>query len=122
VAGVPVFAGDFETFTDNTLNGTQRNIAYLAVRGNQTPEVIAVMRSALDNSTLQACAGTNLRIAGALEELLGALEDKDPTARAVAAWEFAALHAEQARRRNMSCLRRYGRRRRIPIFWSRAMP
>jgi HEAT repeat protein len=89
-AVLPVFAGDFETFTDNALNATQRNTACLALRGNKDPEVIAVMRSALDNSKLQSCAGTNLRIAGAHEQLLEAMEDKDPTARAVAARELGS--------------------------------
>ncbi|MDQ1473500.1 MAG: hypothetical protein QOJ99_4980, partial [Bryobacterales bacterium] len=60
VIALRVFAGDFETFTDNSLNATQRNTACLALRGNTTPEVTAVMRSAMANSKLQTCAGTNL--------------------------------------------------------------
>jgi HEAT repeat protein len=95
VVAVPVFAGDFETFTDNSLNATQRNTACLALRGNKTPQVMAAMRSALDNSKLQACAGMNLRIAGAEGELLSALEDKDPTARAVAARELGTTQKHE---------------------------
>jgi hypothetical protein len=91
VAAMPVFAGDLETFTDNSLNASQRNTACLALRGNRTPEVIGAMRSALDNSKLQACAGANLRVAGAQGELLNALEDKDAAARAVAARELGTL-------------------------------
>jgi hypothetical protein len=51
---------------------------------------MAAMRSALSNPKLQACAGVNLRIGGAQGELLSALEDKDPTVRAVAARELGA--------------------------------
>jgi hypothetical protein len=92
IAAAPLFAGDFEKFTDNSLNYTQRNTACLALRGNKEPEVIAAMRGALDNSNLQACAGTNLRAAGATAELLNTLEhDSDPTARAVAARELGSL-------------------------------
>jgi hypothetical protein len=91
-ATLPLSAGDFENFTDNSLNYTQRNSACYALRGNKTPEIIAAMRQALDNSSLQSCAGTNLRVAGAAAELLNALEqDKDPTARAVAARELGTL-------------------------------
>jgi HEAT repeat protein len=95
VVAVPVFAGDFETFTDNSLNATQRNTACLALRGNTRPQVIAAMRAALDNSKLQACAGMDLRIAGAEGELLSALEDKDPTARAVAARELGTTQKHE---------------------------
>ena len=99
VVAVPVFAGDISgdinTFTDNSLNATQRNTACVALRGVKTPEVIAAMRSALDSVKLQACAGTNLRVAGANEELLNALEDKDPTARAVAARELGSTQKHE---------------------------
>ena len=88
---LPVFGGDFERFTDNSLNTTQRNTACFALRGVKTPEVAAAMRSALSDSNLQACAGMNLRIAGASNELLSALDDKDPAARAVAARELGAM-------------------------------
>jgi len=89
---LPLSAGDFENFTDNSLNYTQRNTACLALRGNKRPETIAAMRQALDNSNLQSCAGTNLRVAGATAELLNTLEqDKDSTARAVAARELGTL-------------------------------
>ena len=91
-ASLPLSAGDFENFTDNSLNYTQRNTACFALRGNKTPETIAAMRQALDNSSLQSCAGANLRVAGAASELLNALEqDKYPTARAVAARELGTL-------------------------------
>jgi HEAT repeat protein len=93
IAGaLPLAAGDLESFTDNALNYTQRNTACFALRGNRTPEVVAAMRAALDNNNLQQCAASNLRIAGAASELLGALQqDKDPTARAAAARELGTL-------------------------------
>ena len=95
-AAVPVFAaGELEIFTDNSLNVTQRNTACQALRGNKSPEVIAVMRSALDSPGLQACAGANLRLAGAQDELLDALGAKDPTARAVAARELGTMQKHE---------------------------
>jgi hypothetical protein len=95
VTALPLLAGDLETFTDNALNSTQRNTACLALRGNKTPEVVAAMRSAMVNSKLQACAGANLRIAGMNEELLSALEEKDPSARAVAARELGTTQKHE---------------------------
>ncbi len=95
VTALPLLAGDLETFTDNALNATQRNTACLALRGNKTPEVVAAMRSAMVNTKLQACAGTNLRIAGRNEELLSALEEKDPSARAVAARELGTTQKHE---------------------------
>ena len=49
------------------------------------------MRAALDNASLQACAGANLRIAGDSDELLKALDNSDPAARAVAARELGTM-------------------------------
>jgi HEAT repeat protein len=86
---LPVFAGDLENFTDNSLNYTQRNAACGALRGNKMPEAIAAMRAALDNPNLQTCAAANLRFAGADAQLLDALQrDKDPGARGAAAREL----------------------------------
>jgi hypothetical protein len=95
LAALPAFGGDIETFTDNGLNATQRNTACLALRGNKSPEVVAAMRSALENTKLQACAGANLRVAGAQEELLNALDDREPSARAVAARELGTMQNHQ---------------------------
>jgi hypothetical protein len=92
IAALPLAAGDFENFTDNAKNYTQRNSACFALRGNRTPEVVAAMRAALDNASLQACAAADLRAAGATAELLNALrQDKDPTARAAAARELGTV-------------------------------
>jgi HEAT repeat protein len=107
---LPIMAGDLETFTDNALNYTQRNTACFNLRGNKTPEVVAAMRSALENSSLQGCAAANLRSAKAYPELLDALRTgKDPGARAAAARElgtseraeFLAPLAEAARDRDV---------------------
>lgn len=89
-AALPLLAGDLETFTDNSLNPTQRNTACFAMRGDKSEEAIAAMRAALRDPGRQACAGRNLREAGAWKELLDALEDKEPSARATAARELGA--------------------------------
>lgn len=92
VAALPLVAGDFESFTDNALNYTQRNAACAALRGNRSPEVVEAMRTALDNTSLQSCAAAGLRAAGAASELLDALRtDKDPGARAAAARELGTM-------------------------------
>lgn len=87
---LPAFGADLDRFLDIRSNYTQRNEACLSLRGNAEPEVIAAMRAALANTQLQACAGANLRIAGATKELLDALSGPDAAARAVAARELGA--------------------------------
>jgi HEAT repeat protein len=88
---LPLFAGDLERFLDIKSNYTMRNEACLALRGDAGADVIAAMRAALENAQLQACAGANLRVAGAEQELLDALSGSDPTARAVAARELGTM-------------------------------
>jgi HEAT repeat protein len=95
-AALPLFAadiqpGDLDHFLDIKANYTQRNTACLALRGSNQPEVIAAMRAALENPSLQACAGANLRVAGAAAELLNALTSPDASTRAVAARELGAM-------------------------------
>jgi hypothetical protein len=85
---VPLLGANLDRFLDIKSNYTQRNEACLLLRGNAEPAVIAAMRAALENTQLQACAGANLRIAGATKELLDALSDSDAAARAVAAREL----------------------------------
>jgi HEAT repeat protein len=89
---LPVFAGDLERFLDGKLDYTPRNQACLNLRGDTTPEVIAIMRASLDNIQLQSCAAANLRAAGAVNELRDALSDHEPTVRAVAARELGNIH------------------------------
>src|SRR5580698_7456500 len=84
-------ATDLDRFLDPKLDYTPRNTACFALRGNKEPEVIAIMRASLANINLQQCAATNLRIAGASAELLDALTDRDPGARAAAAREVGGL-------------------------------
>jgi hypothetical protein len=88
---LPLLAGDLEQFLDRQLNYTSRNTACLALRGNTGPEVVTAMRAALENTQLQACAGANLRIAGASTELLDGLSAPDPSVRAVAARELGTM-------------------------------
>ena len=91
-AALPLAAGEFENFTDTALNYTQRNTACFALRGNRSPEVVAALRMALDNSNLQQCAAADLRAAGASADLLDALQrDKDTTARAAAVRELGTM-------------------------------
>ena len=92
VAIAPLFGGDFETFTDNSLNYTQRTEGCLGLRGNRAPEVLDAMRAALENSHLQGCAGVNLRVAGAADRLVeAAVKSADPGARAVAVRELGTM-------------------------------
>jgi hypothetical protein len=88
---VPAFAGDLDRFLDKKLDYTPRNAACLALRGNRAPDVIMIMRASLAEMNLQQCAATNLRVAGASDELLNALTDHEPTVRAVAARELGSM-------------------------------
>jgi len=94
-AAGPLFAGSLETFTDSSLNSTQRNTACLALRGDKTEEAVFAMTQALANVSLQACAAANLRVAGADAELVKALKSQDPAVRAVAARELGVLQKPQ---------------------------
>ncbi len=87
----PLMAGAFETFTDNSLNYTQRVEGCLGLRGNKSAEVLDAMRAAMENSHLQACAGANLRLAGAAERLVDAASSADAGARAVAVRELGTM-------------------------------
>jgi HEAT repeat protein len=76
---------------DPSLSVAQRNNACFELRGSAEPEVVATMRKALDDVTVRACAGTNLRKAGAIEELKDALGDKNFEIRALAARELGGF-------------------------------
>ena len=91
VAVAPLFAGDFETFTDSRLNYTQRIEGCLGLRGNKSVEVLDALRAAMENTHLQACAGANLRLAAATERLVDAASSKDAGARAVAVRELGTM-------------------------------
>jgi HEAT repeat protein len=76
---------------DPSLTVAQRNNACFELRGSTEPEVVATMRKALDDVKVRACAGTNLRKAGAIEELKDALADKNFEIRALAARELGGF-------------------------------
>jgi len=76
---------------DPSLNVAQRNNACFELRGSNDPEVIATMRKALNETPVRACAGTNLRKAGAIAELKDALADPNFEVRALAARELGAF-------------------------------
>jgi HEAT repeat protein len=76
---------------DPSLNVAQRNNACFELRGWNDPEVVATMRKALNETSVRACAGTNLRKAGAISELKDALTDPNFEVRALAARELGAF-------------------------------
>lgn len=76
---------------DPSLNVAQRNNACFELRGSTDPEVVATMRKALDDGKVRACAGTNLRKAGAIAELKDALADPNFEIRALAARELGGF-------------------------------
>src|ERR1700733_7054373 len=76
---------------DPSLNVAQRNNACYELRGNTDPEVVSTMRKALVEPSVRACAGTNLRKAGAIAELKDALADPNFEVRALAARELGAF-------------------------------
>jgi HEAT repeat protein len=76
---------------DPSSNVAQRNNACFELRGSNDPEVIATMRKALNDTNIRACAGTNLRKAGAVAELKDALADPNFEIRALAARELGGF-------------------------------
>ena len=76
---------------DPSLTVAQRNNACFELRGSKDAEVVATMRKALDDVKVRACAGTNLRKAGAIEELKDALNDPNFEIRALAARELGGF-------------------------------
>jgi hypothetical protein len=70
---------------DLSLTETQRNDACYALRGTKQAEILVLMRRALDDSQVRACAVNNLRAAEALDLLRDALKDRQPEVRAMAA-------------------------------------
>jgi HEAT repeat protein len=76
---------------DAKANVSQRADACYELRGNRSRETLAAMRRVLEVDSLRACAGRNLREAGALAELKDALGDENPDVRALAARELGAF-------------------------------
>ena len=76
---------------DPSLTVAQRNNACFELRGSTDPDVVATMRKALNDTPVRACAGTNLRKAGAIAELKDALADPNFEVRALAARELGGF-------------------------------
>ena len=74
----------------------QRNDACYALRGQRSPEVIAQMRSEIDDAVVRTCAARNLREVGAVDALIDALERGAPDTRVAAAGELGALRDPRA--------------------------
>jgi HEAT repeat protein len=90
---LPLLAADtaIDRMSDAALTVSQRNNACFELRGQNTPEVRAAMVKALKLDILLPCAVTNLRIAGAIDELQQALADGTPEIRAAAARELGSF-------------------------------
>jgi HEAT repeat protein len=80
---------------DPSLNVAQRNNACFELRGASDPEVVSTMRKALNETAVRACAGTNLRKAGAIAELKDALADPNFEIRALAARELGGFEKQE---------------------------
>ncbi len=76
---------------DPSLNVAQRNNACYELRGSTDGQVTGTMRKALSDPAVRACAGTNLRKAGAIAELRDALADPNFAVRALAARELGGF-------------------------------
>ncbi len=76
---------------DEKLTAAQRNDACFALRGDRSPDVLSAMRIALASEPVRACAGRNLREAGAVDQLKNALLEGSPEARAIAARELGSF-------------------------------
>jgi len=76
---------------DTQLTVAQRNDACFALRGVAAPDVVKAMRNALADPKVRTCAGTNLRKAGAVQELKAALANDDFEIRALAARELGGF-------------------------------
>ncbi len=76
---------------DPKLTVAQRNDACYELRGVAAPFVVAEMRRALNDPLLRGCAGTNLRKAGAIEELKSGLTDENFEVRATTARELGGF-------------------------------
>jgi HEAT repeat protein len=76
---------------DPALTVAQRNDGCYGLRGLNAPPILRVMRKALDDQAVRACAGINLRVAEAIPELKDALTDPDPQTRALAARQLGVF-------------------------------
>ena len=80
-----------ERMFDSKLSSAQRNDACFELRGQANKPVVAAMVKALESDLLRACAATNLRVAGAVEELRQAMDHESVDVRAMAAQELGSF-------------------------------
>jgi hypothetical protein len=76
---------------DPSLTVAQRNDACYELRGVAETAAVKAMREGLNDQSVRACAGMNLREAHAIPELEDALTDPDPQVRALAARQLGAF-------------------------------
>jgi len=81
---------------DQKASAAQRNDACVALRGNRSPGVVAALRNALADSTVRSCVAEDLRIAGAVGDLLEGLVSDDADVQAVAARELGHMRDPRA--------------------------
>ena len=81
---------------DQKASVAQRNDACFALRGNGSAETVAALRKALADSVVRTCAAQDLRLAGALEALLGGVTSDDPDVQAIAAREVGEMRDPRA--------------------------
>ncbi len=93
--GLQAAESSFETpaerMFDTKLTSAQRNDACFELRGQASKPVITAMAKALESDLLRACAATNLRVAGAVDELRQAMDHESVDIRAMAAQELGSF-------------------------------
>ena len=83
--------GTLQRMFDGKLNATQRATACFELRVDRSADALNAMARALSDRDLRSCASTNLRVAGAVEELVKALSSEDAEVRATAARELGSF-------------------------------
>jgi hypothetical protein len=92
----PAVALLIATLLNENATPAQRSDACYALRGNRSAEVVNALARSIGDRTVRACAARDLREAGAVDALMGALDAADPDTRAAAAHELGALHDAKA--------------------------
>jgi HEAT repeat protein len=89
-AGAPL-----DRMFDTRLTVSQRNDACFELRGQKDAATSAAMLRALKLEELRSCASSNLRVAGAIDELRQALASEAPEIRATAARELGSFEKSE---------------------------
>ncbi|MEO8595388.1 MAG: HEAT repeat domain-containing protein [Candidatus Solibacter sp.] len=92
----PLLAALVATMLDGVATVAQRNDACTALRGERAPEIVTALVTALPDPVVRACAARDLREAGAVPELIGALLSPDADSQMAAARELGELHDARA--------------------------